>query len=313
MFNLFIIDYIANMQVALGIDIGGTNVKFGLMTPRGQILQQDAVKTREFPHVGALAKHIKEMCAAWLRGADLTLMGVGVGAANARKSGDIVGSPHLSHWGDTNLAQIFTDIFKLPTKVINDATAMALAEKNFGVASHMQNFCVLTLGTGLGSGFFTEGRLLLGQEGLAGETGHMVIHPQGRLCACGGLGHLEAYVSSYGILQTAHDLMGQDSVRDVKAVFSLAKGGDGKARAVIAETCQHLALACAAILSLFCPEAIIFSGQISPALAHYLSHIKELAEAQVLASLRDKTAFLLSGVDAREGSLKGAASLFQMR
>ena len=137
-------------------------------------------------------------------------VGLGVGAPSANfYTGCIEHAPNLN-WGDiVPLQQYFEDEMHLPTIVTNDANAAAIGEHVYGVAKGMKDFMMVTLGTGLGSGFVANGELIYGHDGFAGELGHTIIEPNGRYCGCGRKGCLETYASATGMEQTAFEIRGK--------------------------------------------------------------------------------------------------------
>jgi glucokinase len=197
------------MEVTVGIDIGGTNTKIGVVNRTGELLQHTSINTTAYEKVDdyfkAMAEAIKKLHANM---PNTKLLGIGVGAANGNYyTGTIDQSTNLRWKGTIPLAQMFTDEFKTPSLLTNDANAAALGELIYGNAKGMKDFIVITLGTGLGSGFVCNGQLLNGHHGIAGELGHVSVTPNGRFCNCGKRGCLETYVSATGIKRTVYKLL----------------------------------------------------------------------------------------------------------
>src|SRR6478736_2974232 len=194
-------------EFAIGIDIGGTNTKYGIVNHRGEILGKGELKTDAYPeieeYVSALYDALTPLIKQHVDGG--TVKGVGIGAPNGNYyTGTIEYAPNL-HWkGIIPLAKLITAKFGLPAALTNDANAAAVGEMNYGAARGMRDFIMITLGTGVGSGIVANGQLILGHDGFAGELGHTIIRPGGRPhWGTGMKGSLEAYCSATGIVITA--------------------------------------------------------------------------------------------------------------
>ncbi|MEF9480341.1 ROK family protein [Chryseobacterium sp. 1B4] len=194
-------------QVALGVDIGGTNTKFGIVNHRGEVLDKGNLRTDAYDKVedfiDALYEHVHPMMEK--HGAEKHFDGIGVGAPNANYyKGTIELAPNLPWKGVIPFAELMKAKFGLPCTVTNDANAAALGEMLFGAARGMKDFIMITLGTGVGSGIIANGSLIYGHDGFAGELGHTIVKPGGRKhWSTGSEGSLEAYASATGITITA--------------------------------------------------------------------------------------------------------------
>ena len=183
-----------NEQVVLGIDIGGTNTVYGLISKNGNIVHHESIPTNgSLPLTDLLDRLYSKVNEALSSFKEIEeIIGVGIGAPNGNHfTGMIQDPPNLS-WGNVDVITLFGDNFNCKVDLTNDANAAALGEKHFGIAKDMEDFVMITLGTGLGSGIFCGGRLLYGHDGFAGEMGHICIEVDGRLCNCGNKGCLEA-------------------------------------------------------------------------------------------------------------------------
>lgn len=193
---------------AIGIDIGGTNTKYGIATKEGEITFQSRVKTREYSDYKCLVSTIIEDI---LRHCSVDeIAGAGVGAPNGNfYNGSIEQPPNLPWPQITPFAEEVENVLGHGKKcaLTNDANAAALGEMMYGRAKGMKYFLVLTLGTGVGSGIVTNGDLIYGKHGFAGELGHVVVKTDGRDCTCGKVGCLETYASATGIRRTIHKLL----------------------------------------------------------------------------------------------------------
>ena len=192
-------------KVAVGIDIGGTNTVFGFVDREGNILGEDRLKTSHYDEievfVAALYEKIQVTSQKIGNGTEVIGFGIGAPMGNINK-GTIEYPADLPWKGIIPLADFFKKHTNLPVVVTNDANAAAVGEMVYGGARGMKNFVVITLGTGLGSGFVIDGKLVYGHDGFAGEMGHTAIKPARDLqtvnCGCGKKGCLETYVLQQG-------------------------------------------------------------------------------------------------------------------
>src|SRR5215211_5944738 len=193
-------------EFAVGIDIGGTNTKYGIVNHRGEIVEKGELKTDAFPTIESFIDALYDTLQPIIddNAKDGGVKGIGIGAPNGNfYTGTIEYAPNL-HWkGIIPLTKLVTQKFGLPSSLTNDANAAAVGEMMYGAARGMRDFIMITLGTGVGSGIVANGQLILGQDGFAGELGHTTIRPGGRLHKGTGLhGSLEVYASATGIALT---------------------------------------------------------------------------------------------------------------
>jgi glucokinase len=287
------------MSVFAGIDIGGTAVKFGLTDSTGQVLRHDQRRTpvgRE-PLLTALVEIVEGYRA------DHQIAGVGVGTAGAVdfETGTVVGhSPHLPGWAGTEVKAILSARLKLPVTVDNDANCMALAESRLGAGAGCTAVFFLTLGTGVGSAFVQNGRLWRGAHSLGGEFGHATVVKDGRPCACGQRGHLEAYASASALVLRTLELARQGlpslygQVSDVAAsalgsreIFAAASGGDAAAAQAISETASYLATGIASAVNLLDPDRVVVGGGMVQSGGHFLTTVENEVRGRVHAGLVD--------------------------
>lgn len=190
----------------LGIDIGGTYTKFGLVDKKGKVSNEGSFATHAHEEIDIFLGELKKQVLTTLDGK--SVIGVGVGAPNANHfDGTIKQAANITWGDDVPLQKLIQEIFDLPTILTNDASAAAIGEMKFGGAQGMKDFVVFTLGTGLGSGFVVNGEVVYGHSGFAGEIGHVSVNPDGRYCGCGRRGCLETYVSATGIKKTVFKMM----------------------------------------------------------------------------------------------------------
>lgn len=310
-------------EITIGIDIGGTNTKFGIVDRTGNVLFQDRIKTQEYEEVSDLindlAKAIKESIAGL--GPGFTLMGIGVGAANGNYyKGTIEHATNLKWKGIIPLADMLSKPFGVPTLVTNDANAAAVGEMVYGAARNMKDFIVITLGTGLGSGFVCNGQLINGKHGIAGELGHTTVNYAGRYCNCGKRGCLETYVSATGIKRSVYKLLADhlepSELRGIsfdnlntKMITEAAIRGDIVAREAFEYTGRILGTKLAETVVHTDPEAIFLFGGLSLAGDLIFKPTIKHMEANLMPLFRGKVKVLPSGLQNQAAPILGASSL----
>src|SRR6187399_3370103 len=198
-------------QLVIGIDIGGTGTKFGIVDRDGNVLFSGEISTKKHPtietFIGELHAELSELITKV--GGIGRFRGIGVGAPNGNYyTGTIEYAPNLPWQGIIPLAKLIEDKFQLPTILTNDANAAAIGEMMYGAAQGMKDFIMITLGTGVGSGIVANGKLIYGHDGFAGELGHTIVIPNGRLHeGTGKKGSLESYASATGVKLTAIEML----------------------------------------------------------------------------------------------------------
>lgn len=304
--------------IALGIDIGGTNTKFAPVTQAGEINQLFSISTTDFTTPNELLAEINKTVAD--KYPDKKIIGVGIGAPNASYlSGYIEQAPNLN-WGQkVNLKAIAEQVFGVPTWLTNDANAAALGEMMFGAAKGMRDFIVITLGTGLGSGIVTNGELVYGHDGFAGELGHTTVKPDGRQCACGRRGCLETYASATGITRTVYkflaDSIANSRMREVSfnqlsanMITDAVIDGDPIAIEAFEYTGMFLGIKLADAVAYLSPQAIFLTGGLARAGKYIFEPTKKHMEAHLLPIYRNKIQILPSGLTTNPAVL-GAGAL----
>ena len=310
-------------QVALGVDIGGTNTKYGIVNHRGEILAKGSLKTDEYPKVEDFIDALYSKVTPLLEQhcSQKQFDGIGVGAPNANYySGTIEQAPNL-HWkGIVPFAELMTKKFGVPCKMTNDANAAALGEMMFGAARGMKDFIMMTLGTGVGSGIISNGQLIYGHDGFAGELGHTIVKPGGRKhWSTGSEGSLEAYASATGITITAKKMRAEfpssmlnnypeDQVNS-KVVYECAMNGDPIAIEVFRYTGQKLGEALANFVMFSSPEAILLFGGVIKAGDFILKPTKLHMERNLLPIFRNKVKLVFSELDEADAAILGASAL----
>ena len=309
-------------QVALGIDIGGTNTKFGLVNHRGQILTKGSIPTDQYStpeaFVDALHEQIQPMIEEYCESG---IEGIGVGAPNANYyRGTIELAPNLPWKGVIQFADLITAKFGQPCKMTNDANAAALGEMMYGAARGMKDFIMITLGTGVGSGIVSGGHLIYGSDGFAGELGHTIVKPGVRKhWSTGSEGSLESYASATGIAITAKKMRAEfpdsmlnqypEEIINSKTVHECALKQDPVAIEVFRYTGQKLGEALANFVMFSSPEAILLFGGVIKAGDFILKPAKLHMERNLLPIFRNKVRLVFSELDEADAAILGASAL----
>ena len=308
-------------QLAVGIDLGGTNTAFGIVDKEGNILLKGTMPTTGH---GTVENYIATL------GANLAplfsqvgkpnIKGIGIGAPNGNFfTGEIVFAPNLPWTGIIPLARLVAGSLSLPTTLTNDAKAAAMGEMAYGAARGRKDFIMITLGTGLGSGIVANGQMIYGHDGLAGELGHLIAVRDGRKCNCGRYGCLERYASATGIALTAELWLKENDEETVlrqyqghvtsKKIHTAADGGDAFALRLFEYTGKILGQALADAVTITSPEAIIFFGGLAKSGRLILDPVKKHLEENLLSIYKDKIKLLQSALPDDDAAILGASAL----
>ena len=259
-------------DTAIGVDLGGTSIKGGVVRGDGAIAWTVKVPTQASQGRNAVVASLMdliEQVVAQARSQALTPRGLGIasaGAINPHNGTVFAATDNLPDWAGFDLRQAVENRFHLPTFVINDAQAAALADLRYGLGRTLRDFVAITIGTGLGGGVVCAGKLQQGQYGLAGTIGHQTIRVDGRPCNCGRRGCLEAYVSTAALIRGYHrhggiaEPGGDNLAVEARHISDLALAGDEAACAAYAEMAKYLAEGIANLFNLLDPQAVILSG-----------------------------------------------------
>ena len=252
-----------------------------------------------------------------------TIKGIGIGAPNGNYyNGTIEYAPNLPWKGIVPLAKLVQHKFGVPAALTNDANAAAVGEMLYGAARGMKDFIMITLGTGVGSGIVANGQLILGHDGFAGELGHTIIVPGGRLhWSTGHHGSLEAYASATGLTMTANEFLEQRPKEksllrnytkeeiDSRIVYECALQGDAIAKDVYAFTGKILGEALANFVMFSSPEAIILFGGLTKAGDLIMKPTKENMEKNLLPIFQNKVKLIFSELKEADAAILGASAL----
>jgi glucokinase len=311
--------------VAVGVDIGGTNTVFGFVDREGNIVAEDRLKTNHYSDikdfVASLYEKIMQVYKKIESGHEIIGFGIGAPMGNINK-GTIEHAADLPWKGVIPLSDILSSHTPLPIIVTNDANAAAVGEMVYGGAKGMKDFVVITLGTGLGSGFVVDGKLVYGHDGFAGEIGHTSIRPgeSNRDCGCGKKGCIETYASATGLKRTLLKVMA-DSIEpsplrkfsfeelDAKIIHDAALQGDHIAIGAFEHTGKMLGFKLADVVAHTNPEAIFLFGGLALARDLIFEPTRRYMEQNLLSIYRGKVKLLESDLSTQNAAVLGASSL----
>ncbi|HGC7115230.1 TPA: ROK family glucokinase [Streptococcus agalactiae] len=311
----------------LGIDLGGTTIKFVILTLEGEVQEKWAIETNTLENGRHIVSDIVESLKHRLSLYGLTkddFLGIGMGSPGAvdRTSKTVTGAFNLN-WADTQeVGSVIEKEVGIPFFIDNDANVAALGERWVGAGANNPDVVFVTLGTGVGGGVIADGNLIHGVAGAGGEIGHMIVDPEnGFMCTCGNKGCLETVASATGVVRVARQLAEQyegssaikaaidngDTVTS-KDIFIAAEDGDKFANSVVERVSRYLGLAAANISNILNPDSVVIGGGVSAAGEFLRSRVEKyfvtFAFPQVKKSTKIKIAEL--GNDA---GIIGAASL----
>ncbi|UCC44098.1 MAG: ROK family protein [Candidatus Zixiibacteriota bacterium] len=269
-------------QAYAGIDIGGTNIKSGLINRNGEILFKDQRPTLVSKGAEPLMHLVTNIAERLLYHAaeddlEVNCLGVGTPGAVDNKTGKVIGlSPNIDGWQGMEIGHILSERLNIPVMVENDVNVMALAESRFGAGIGYGAVVCVALGTGVGGGIVIDGKLWRGTNHTAGELGHISICTNGPVCGCGNKGCIEAYCSSSAMVERAKQrlannltpifedvLDGSTENLNIKKIFAAARKGDTEALAVVEETADYLAIGLTGIVNLLNPDIVLIGGGIA--------------------------------------------------
>ena len=304
-------------NLALGVDIGGTNSVFGLCDEHGTLYFEESISTKDFSTPEELVEGIYQRIKAVGRLSNVK--GIGIGAPNGNYfSGTIEFAPNLKWKGIIPLARLFEYRFKVKAILTNDANAAAIGELIYGAGKGLKDFVTITLGTGLGSGVISNGQLVYGHDGFAGEYGHIRVVPNGRNCGCGRKGCLETYASATGVVRSITELESEHKATSellniekpyADLVFRLADQGDKFAQEIIEFTAKTLGEALADFACFSSPKAFILFGGIAQSGSSFAKKVKGYMEEGLLNIYKDKIEIRISELHDKNAAVLGASSL----
>ena len=308
-----------NKPPMVAVDLGGTNLRIGLVTAKGQVVARSRSKMRRVTEGDGLRDLLSDRISAFIErkgiGRRAGAVTIGFAGPTDSRSGRIYFAPNVGRLSDIRLAESLKTRLGMEVFVANDADCAALGEFWQGAGRGASSLFLFTLGTGMGGAMVIGGDLWEGSTGIAGEIGHTVVDIDGPECACGRRGCLEALVSATAIVReyrTRRSKKPETAVLTAKDVFRLARQGDRAARAVVADAARALGVGIANVYLLLNPEMILIGGGVARAGASLIDPAFDYARTQIFPGLGDglKVRRAVLGDD---GALIGAAYLAYQR
>lgn len=299
----------SDVRYFAGIDIGGTNIKYGIINDSGEVLYRKQQPTMAEKGPDALMHLITNIGETLLYQAaedELEIKHIGVGTPGAVdiKTGKVIGPcPNIQGWVGTEIGANLADRLNVPIFVENDVHAMAVGESLFGAARNTQSVVCVTVGTGVGGAIMIDGKIVNGFNSSAGELGHMTINYDGPQCTCGNQGCLEVYCSSRAMIARTKELLDNEMTQifkdildssidnlTIKKIFQSAKRSDPVAIDVLKTTARYLGIGLAGIMNILNPEILVIGGGITDGGARFTQmveeNIKELAFDSAVEKLK---------------------------
>ena len=307
-------------KVIVGIDIGGTITKIGLIDKKGKCISKISFRTKENNEFDDFIKNIKNSIIK-LNKKKLDISSIGIGAPNANSLEGTIETPANLKWkGKLEIIKKLNNFFNIPIKLSNDANCAAMGEMLYGNAKSFSDFIVITLGTGLGSGIVSNGKLVQGFDGFAGELGHFSINNDGRLTGLGIKGGLESYASATGLKRTIMYMLAKYTDNSIfrevpfnnlhgEDITKAAENNDPIAIKSYEYTGKILGKSLANFVSFSQPEAIILTGGLANSGKWILKPTIYHFEKNLLPFYKNKVKILESGLEEKDAAILGAAAL----
>ncbi len=296
-------------DIAIAVDLGGTQLRAALVDDAGSIFERDSVLTdaeagpdKVVQQIGELVEKVKA------KATGLKILGVGVSSPGPldTEKGLALSLPTLRGFTEFPLRDALQTTLQMDVKLENDGIAAAIGEWRFGAGQGLFNLVYVTVSTGVGGGVIVDNHVMRGRKGMGGHVGHMAIEPDGLLCNCGNRGCIEAYAAGPAFTARARKRMGNPSIT-TKDVFSAAKSGDASALELVDHEAKLLGLCFTSLLHLFSPEILVMGGGLSNEFEALYPAIRAYMDANAMAAFKD-----VPLVKARLGDnsgLIGAASM----
>jgi glucokinase len=310
-------------KFAIGVDLGGTNIKLGIVSAEGKIVKRTSVETlaKSGPEnvISQIKKGIKEL----LHKNQLEIKGIGIGSPGivTVKKGIVENPPNFPGWGKINLGKIIEKEFRLKVHVENDANAAAVGEMIFGAGKKLSSFIMVTLGTGVGGGIIINRKLIRGEFGAAGEIGHITIDYKGDQCKCGAFGCIETYAGSNYLVKRVEkeladypdskvpELINNDmELLTPKVIHEALSAGDKFAVHVVNELGTYIGAALASVSNLLDIGIYIIGGGVAGFGSSLINAIQDSLTSRVLTSIRPRVKVLPAKLKNNAG-IQGASAL----
>ena len=279
----------------LGIDIGGTAVKLGLVNSNGEIIASNSYSVSFDNYETPIFETVKKSIKVFLQENNIiesSLKGIGVsatGQVNSNIGAVVGGGGNIKNWCGTEIKKELEEIYKVKTTVINDANSMIIGEKWVGKAKGYNNVIGITIGTGVGGGIIVDSNILLGHIGIAGELGHFSIDANGKKCTCGNIGCYEQYASMTALVKEVtekYDAIGNISIekKDIngKYIFDEIEKGNSKIKEIVDAWIENIGKGLVSLTHIFNPEIILIGGGVSKQEKLFIDPLKDYVLSHVM-------------------------------
>ena len=310
-------------KIAIGIDLGGTSLKIGIVNSEGKILKKNSIESNAVKGPEAVIRQIKNGTHQIIEHTNLKNCGIGIGAPGtvSLKNGTVENPPNFPGWHKVPLGEILTKEFKCNVFVENDANAAAIGEMIYGAGKKTNNFIMITLGTGVGGGIIIDREIYRGESGGAGELGHVTIDSMGRQCNCGSIGCIEAYIGNNYLIERVKDqiIKRKDSklYELIKENFNLltpklihiaAEDGDDLSQSVIIDTGTKLGYALTSVVNILDITTIIIGGGVAGFGKLLFDSVESALKDRVMKPFRNRIKVLPAKLK-NDAGIKGASAL----
>jgi len=313
-------------DIIAGVDLGGTNIKAGLVTDTGEVIQRHQRQTLAGHGPEAVAARICQVVHECIQKAGMEpfrVRGIGIGSPGTidLKNGVVLFSPNLPGWRDIPLRRMVEEGLRMPCLLDNDANVAALAEQWVGAGRGASSLVLFTLGTGIGGGIVLDGRIWHGANGVAGEVGHMSINPDGPRCNCGNYGCFEVYASATGMVRRMRESIAGGATTSLAArlseftaedIHKAALAGDLPARENIEQTGRYLGLGASNIMHIVNPQVVAFSGGVTAAGDMLMTPLLDEVQRRTLEASRMNVRICFAELP-NDAGIIGAARCFMLQ
>ncbi len=310
-------------KYTLGVDLGGTSVKIGIVSERGKITKKLSIESKAENGPDAVVGQIKKGINEILRKSKKKIYGIGIGAPGvvSIKKGTVENPPNFRGWEKINLGKLIEKEFDKKVYVENDANAAAIGELMFGVGKTYDSFVMVTLGTGVGGGIIINKKIYRGEFGAAGEIGHVTINNEGPQCKCGSRGCIEAYIGNHYLVSRIKEELPDHTGSKIwelidhdleklspKIIDTASEAGDLYAQSIVKKMGYYLGCALASVSNLLDVSTFIIGGGVSGFGKPLFDSIKETASLRVLTPLRERIEVHPAKLK-NDAGIKGASAL----
>jgi glucokinase len=310
-------------KYAIGVDLGGTSIKIGMVDEKGKIVEKVSVDSLANDGPNAVVSQIKKGIKQLLKKDDYKLLGIGIGSPGTIriKKGTVEDPPNFPGWGKIHLGNLIKKEFKVEVFVENDANAAAIGELIYGAGRKYENFIMITLGTGVGGGIIINKKIYRGEVGGAGELGHVTIDAEGVPCKCGSFGCVEAYIGSNYLIERVKtelqrvkksillELCGNNLDKLNPQIIHEAAGlGDQFARSVIIDTGKRLGYGLSSAVNIMDIATIIIGGGVAGFGELLFTSVEETLKLRVMKPFQNRIAVIPAKLK-NEAGIKGASAL----